>query len=238
MWDQAYCISLEEATESRKWVDEDMTFANIPIEHFIAKRHPKGAKYGCYDSHRAVMRKALSEGYQTILVLEDDATLHRNRWTTQVKDELQRIKNQVDFGIMYLGAIPIPFTRYVPIKSFKYIFRSKWMFNWGSHAYVVTKDVMQRIANSEFNGEHYDKFLAGQKGNKDVLVVYPSLIHQSDRDGSGASNTDVLSKTMGMRETQETGTFFSRWWVLTYSLAIVFVFLIILGAWWLFRRNK
>lgn len=223
-WDAIYAISLRENETQRREMDENLNQVGLKVNHFIADRHPKGSKYGCFHSHRQIMRDALDAGHHHILVLEDDATPNTSRWTAEVLDEIERAKA---FDCLYLGAIPIPFARYQPIDSFQYLFKSEFLFNWGSHAYIVPRHTMQKIASSPFTGEHYDAFLA--RLSPRTVVVYPTLMFQSNRDGSGASNTEVLSKSMGMEETQETGTWFSRYWILTYLLTII-LFVVVVCA--------
>ena len=74
-FDRIFCITLEGQYERQESMDLLFKNLNINVEYFIAKRHPRGGRVGCFDSHYQVCKIAKMRGYSNILVFEDDVII-------------------------------------------------------------------------------------------------------------------------------------------------------------------
>lgn len=66
------CITLEDQVQRQESTRKLLTSLGIPFEFYYVKRHPRGGRVGCFDSHVRVIRQALQEGHPNILIFEDD----------------------------------------------------------------------------------------------------------------------------------------------------------------------
>ena len=99
--DRVFCISLDERKDRRELFRQTVTrHLSNPVEFYIAQRCDDPVR-GCYESHQALAAMALAEGWQRILVFEDDAKPYTLR-ATQVRWVNRFIRNN-DFQALHLG---------------------------------------------------------------------------------------------------------------------------------------
>ena len=68
----AFYINLEHRTDRKEHVEQQLTSVGITtVQRFNAIRMENGA-VGCSMSHLAILKKALAEGYDHVLIVEDD----------------------------------------------------------------------------------------------------------------------------------------------------------------------
>lgn len=111
-FDKTYIINLKNREDRRRETADEFKSAGIPFPHpkvefFEACRpadkgpYPNlGARGGFY-SHMNVMKKALAEGHEKVLVLEDDLSF--SDLFMKVQPELIRQLQEGDWQIAYLG---------------------------------------------------------------------------------------------------------------------------------------
>lgn len=110
VFDHVYVINLEHREDRRREIAEQLakvglSFAQDKVAIFPAVRPDDQGKFpsvgarGCFLSHLGVLRDALENGYETILVLEDDADFVANfqRNALRLCEALQR----EDWGMLY-----------------------------------------------------------------------------------------------------------------------------------------
>jgi glycosyl transferase family 25 len=83
-FDRTYVLNLPERTDRRRDMDRELRGAGADgandVRFFPAIRpaeacgFPSSGVFGCFQSHQAVLREALSDGVERLLVLEDDLT--------------------------------------------------------------------------------------------------------------------------------------------------------------------
>lgn len=109
-FDKIYCINLEEETE--RWnecVKESEKF-NFKIERFNAIKpthlstHELNGRLGCAQSHCEIIKKAIEDNLETILILEDDFFFLQDR--EYVFSKIKKCLNELpdDWDCIYLGA--------------------------------------------------------------------------------------------------------------------------------------
>ena len=71
-FDRVVCVTLEDNVERHAKLER--VFADLDVEplYYRAKRHERGGRYGCFESHYKVALGAHSDGLDDVLVLEDD----------------------------------------------------------------------------------------------------------------------------------------------------------------------
>lgn len=100
------CINLETVPERRKYAQDVFHRLGIPARFFTAKRHPQGGRYGCFDSHIQVVRRAYDAGLDTVLVFEDDIVPTPACTPDGIAPMATFMKTDRDWDILYLGYIP------------------------------------------------------------------------------------------------------------------------------------
>ena len=113
-FDHIYIINLPRRTDRRRAISRDLRRCGIllpsdRIEFFPAIRpaepgdFPTVGARGCFLSHLSVLRKALAEGQQRIVVMEDDLALHRE-FSELIGDHCGALQEQ-RWDIAYLGHV-------------------------------------------------------------------------------------------------------------------------------------
>jgi GR25 family glycosyltransferase involved in LPS biosynthesis len=75
-FDKIYCINLKHRPDRYISATKVFNDLNIPnVEFYITEKSSKGGRYGCFESHINVIKKAYNEGYNNILIFEDDIRL-------------------------------------------------------------------------------------------------------------------------------------------------------------------
>ena len=73
IFDAVVCITLEDAHDRQNTFTRIFEGLSIPFEFYKAKRSEYGGRYGCFESHINVCRRAYDSGYKNVLIFEDDA---------------------------------------------------------------------------------------------------------------------------------------------------------------------
>ena len=111
-FDRIYVINLPERLDRRKRITQELERVDSPIhpgraEIFPAIRpsdawpFPSIGARGCYLSHLSVLSRALEDNVDSVVVMEDDLTLH-----PQFRERAQLVLNELrhrKWGIVYLG---------------------------------------------------------------------------------------------------------------------------------------
>jgi GR25 family glycosyltransferase involved in LPS biosynthesis len=100
--DNIYCISLKERIEKRKIILQQCTMLGLPVEFIIVNKNKENPTKGCLTSHILCIEDARNNGYENILILEDDVVFNINIIRTLLQDKIQ-INIPTDFDMLYLG---------------------------------------------------------------------------------------------------------------------------------------
>ena len=66
-------------------------------------RHEKGGRYGCFDSHRSLVRKAYESGLERLLIFEDDVDFN-DGWERVVLDAKEFLDSGKHYDVLMLGS--------------------------------------------------------------------------------------------------------------------------------------
>ncbi len=96
-----YGINLKDRKDKRKAFVKLCERRNIPLNLYIAERHPEGGKRGCLLSHLHVIETAYKNraqsGAKNLLIFEDDISI------IAPFSSLQKVKIPTDYDMLYFG---------------------------------------------------------------------------------------------------------------------------------------
>jgi len=147
--DRAVCINLIERDDRMKEAQEQFRKVGLlgTVQFHRVERHPRGGRYGCYNSHREVMANALKDGLDSVLIFEDDVQFE-DGWEDVVCDaksfidEAEKNTNK-KFDAFFLGSRIFYIDEKVSTKV--------WRVKCGNaHAYIISKSGMENfVANQD-----------------------------------------------------------------------------------------
>lgn len=111
LFDRVYVINLAERTDRRREMEAQLALVGLeddPLVHFYPAVRPadKGnfrsiGELGCFMSHLGILKDAVANGHQSILILEDDAD-----WTPAALARNARLEALRDTGWAYFHGGP------------------------------------------------------------------------------------------------------------------------------------
>ncbi len=109
----AFYINLENRTDRKEHVEQQLTSVGITTaQRFNAIRMENGA-VGCSMSHLAILKKALAEGYDHVLIVEDDIQFLNPALFTKQFSEFFKSMNGNQWDVLLLGGNNSPPFHYV-----------------------------------------------------------------------------------------------------------------------------
>ena len=180
-FDKIYCINLKYRKD--RYISANKVFNELNIknvEFYITDKSPKGGKYGCFESHINVIKKAYNSGYNNILIFEDDIK-------PSIFYKLDLLNNSINFmkknewDIFYLGYFTIDDTNNIfNYKNLNIKYNNVLEYNpCATHAYCLNKKSMLKILNTYnkyIEDIHYDKFLSNN--NFKNYIIIPMIFEQ------------------------------------------------------------
>lgn len=113
--DQIYVINMDKDTNRLKILDKKLKKLNLTYKritgidgkkiypYYKNKTKLRPGQLGCLLSHINVIKNAIKNNYNNILVLEDDIVFHKNFHGEFIKKYKKLIKNENKFDLIYLG---------------------------------------------------------------------------------------------------------------------------------------
>ncbi len=182
-----YGINLEERVDKRNNLKKVCQKEKIPLNLFIAQRHPEGGKRGCLDSHLRIIKEAYVNKNKTkaqnLLIFEDDLKFLYSLSTA--------FKNAVpkDYDMLYFGG-----TVHRVINRESY---SDWvqMSCWTTHAYLINleKDEMVQkiIRDLESYKEEIDRYYLNTIHNNYKAYMCNPMVAIQESGFSDIENCEV-----------------------------------------------
>jgi hypothetical protein len=195
-----YGINLKDRKEKRKHLTKICERRNIPLNLFLADRHPISGKRGCLESHLFVIKNAYENkeksGAKNLLIFEDDIKM-LDSFTT-----LQKYNIPKDYDMLYFGGTV---HRIIDNKSYK-----GWvqMSCWTTHAYLLNLEndamIQKIICELENYKEEIDRYYINEiHSSYKAYICDPMIVIQeagySDIEGREV-NYDFMQQTLrGLR---------------------------------------
>lgn len=182
-----YGISLEERKDKRKNLKKICKKHKIPLNLFIAQRHPEGGKRGCLDSHLRIIKTAYGNKdkskAQNLLIFEDDIKFI-DLFQSAFKNNVPK-----DYDMLYFGATV---HRIIDKESYK-----DWvqMSCWTTHAYLINleKDEMVQkiISDLENYKEEIDRYYLNEIHTQYKAYICNPMIIIQEASFSDIENCEV-----------------------------------------------
>lgn len=144
-FDKVYCINLEERTD--RWEQAQIEFSKIGIQDQVERwpgiKHTDG-NLGCTLSHKTLIEHCKKEGYNNVLVFEDDV-LFVETDTDKLEEAFNELKELDNWDLFYIGC-----TMSTQIKSFSRVTENilRTNFAYTTHAYAANKQVFDHMINA------------------------------------------------------------------------------------------
>lgn len=164
--DRAFCISLSGRADRRKLFSQTVTpCISNSIEFFTVEACADPVR-GCYESHQAIAVKALAQGWERVLIFEDDA----KPYTLSARQIgwVNRFLRRDRFEVLHLGYT----MGRIWMTWFPYIARGRVV---ALHAYIISRDGCRVLAETPYNGLPVDVMF---KRKIKQHCVFPMLFRQ------------------------------------------------------------
>ena len=221
-FDKIFVLNLDHRKDRLSMTEKRLKFAGIEFEKFSAVDgesikgiHRVFASYNsrfvnanylaCAASHLGIYNSAIEQGFERILILEDDCRVHRDA----VSIFNSKISSIPDWDLLYLGYIPLSddlsLWNYRVLND-RYIsegvFKAKNL--WGLYSYGISKHMMLKML------EIYDKgfpmeidrfFVESIQQNDRCFGISPQLFCAEDgmSDNSKNYETGMMEKSIDSR---------------------------------------
>lgn len=154
-FDKTYCVSLKHKELRHVHARQQFAKLGMAVDFWDAvegtkidyKKHSQmhtAGMVGCFLSHHNIYKNALDNGYEKILVLEDDLKLMPG-FPVFMKQALPQLP--ADWEFVYLG-----FTHYAGLHSYQHKVNDYFVvpgFGWGTQAYMVNgRKTIEHLYNS------------------------------------------------------------------------------------------
>lgn len=216
-FDDIVCINLDFRKDRRAEAQKYFTELNIPARFFTVRKHEKGGRYGCFDSHIKVLKYAQQNNYKNILVFEDDVMPTKGYNEKIINKAIDFMKTNDDWDIFYFGYSFMNQNLQTIFTAPNYnddIIMYKPLL---THAFCYSQRGINTILKTYkmFLGNiHYDQFLVNHKELKSYCIL-PLIFDQNWI--SGHNNSTHNTEEAFIRYIQPLGTYLQ----LNYNMSML-----------------
>lgn len=241
-FDDIVCVTLKTSYDRHRSAEGVFNSLGIPARFHEADRSPNGGRYGCFDSHVAVIRQAYDKGHHHILIFEDDVIPTKAYSDELLGQAVDFMRSRKDWDIFYLGYIALTYD--MSLLTCSKVSPHIVQFNpYATHAYCLSRTGMIRVLSTYeayINYMHVDHYYANVFGTRAFCIV-PMLFSQNfDMTSSvEACNTmeAVLRRYMDMhndmRPLEHLSNFIYYREVIVFIICVLFILTLILGVYML-----
>lgn len=176
------CINLRSRPDRRAYMTSLLKQLKIPCRFHTVTKHPKGGRYGCFESHIQVIQECYDKGNERIMILEDDILPSQSYSNNLFKNAIKFMEShKEDWDVFYLGYIPMdgnlrPHSFLGSQLVFKHIVKYNPL---ATHAYCLQRSGMKFILDNyreRIGKVHFDIFLS-RLGLRSYCII-PMLFEQ------------------------------------------------------------
>lgn len=183
-FDAIICINLADRKDKYEYMTTFARRLNIPLTFYHPIRDKISGEKGCYESHLKVIKHAWDQGWNNVLILEDDVLESRHFSDQHMNEAIKFMKNDDDWDLFMLG-YGVNILK-IPTKISNNIIKHKC---YGTFAYVINRKSMPKILETpEYQGIGVDWYF--QKFNQ--YLYYPIQFVTS------LENTSDVPKVFGI----------------------------------------
>jgi GR25 family glycosyltransferase involved in LPS biosynthesis len=183
------CINLKSRPDRLHHSKEQFKRANINnIYYHIVDKSPNGGRYGCYESHLAVYKKALQQGHKYALVFEDDFIINVDDVGLALSRAFRCMRIDRKWSIIKLqGTGVIDVVEHIDDG----IFRGNVL---NTRCYLISKRAMNLFVKQGITCNHIDVEQTVQLKNK-LFYVKPSIIRDAPFTSDNHQDNAVIQFT-------------------------------------------
>jgi GR25 family glycosyltransferase involved in LPS biosynthesis len=182
--DAVFCITLHESTERQKLMGELAQRLNLPITMYKVNRMANPLE-GSWTSHYNLVKFSYENGYDKVLIFEDDAVESQLYSDDIIRDSFKFMNENKDWDLFYLGwcpGHPVDDANHFysclngdKVKGYKHVYSCDCFCQ---HAYVVSRKGMKLFIEyfKQFNGQQMDIAVLTKKLN--IYMCSPMLFDQ------------------------------------------------------------
>jgi hypothetical protein len=149
---KSFVISLDDESGKKRlsnFKKNVQSHLNFPVKKFLSRRHVRGGTFGCWESHKNVLKKAHDEGYEKVLIFEDDAVITNSFSLKLLQDYISELDYLSSWDLVGLGGISSCWSS-APQKVGNYFFQTPF---FELHAYVASRKFMKNVIEMEYEGQ-------------------------------------------------------------------------------------
>ena len=183
-FDQIYYINLDRRPDRKELAELELKDEGIKAVRISGVEHENPA-HGCHLSHAKIFKDAIDNGYDRILIFEDDVQFFPNA-SKNIKNSLEELPPKWD--MFYLGANLDAYSAY---EISPHIAKLEGAF--ATHAYAVRRNLFQVLwdINADMSTVHNDVVYANEIHNRYQCYLAMPLIA-----GQRESYSDIEKKVM------------------------------------------
>lgn len=152
-----------------------------------SKKNLNNAEIGCFQSHRAIYKKAIENNYEAVFILEDDALFCEN-FNEIFAEQIKNVPD--DWQMLYfgqfnydeIGTISGSKTQAIKENISGKIYRAERC--WLTHAYAIRGCAQYLYDNTKVMYHTFDAVLADLQNDLKVYAFHPNIIRQDDTASS------------------------------------------------------
>lgn len=169
MWDfidKVIYINLDHRADRRKNMMKFFTESEIPLDKVIrfSAINEKPGIIGAVKSHIAALKTALSNNWETVLILEDDCVFVNS------SDGRRQLKSlsETNYDVIMFGG------------HYNRISGNRIYDSWQSHAYIIGKDYMPTLISNFETGLQLLSFKPLMTPTKRIFMIKHDHVHHFD----------------------------------------------------------
>jgi glycosyl transferase family 25 len=187
MWDYfdaIYCINLFSRNDKYEQMKNLFLKYNIPVKFHRVHKDNENPTRGCFNSHLSVMKEAYNKDCKNVLIFEDD--INFNYYSIEKLNRCINFMSNNYYELFFLGSFPDIKNFSVTETGYNNIYKMNSMCG---HAYVVSRNYMEKIINCKYMDVPLDYLF---KFNKNSYGILPPLVVQTAQHSD--INSDLINR--------------------------------------------
>lgn len=186
-FDGIYCLSLKRRLDRQ--IEARRIFSDLvcPIQFYLCEKGKYSPAYHISNAHSDVAEYSLRQGYENILVFEDDAELYPNINVLSLLRTVISFIKKHRYNFFFLGCFPhiITFRAIPSILNNVYKIEGGWS-QW--HAYVLSRKGMEAVAKFQLPKDAKRGLDCFFDSEPERYALFPMMFRQSSSPSNYSSN--------------------------------------------------
>jgi len=222
-FDKIYCIALAERVDRRRQAEIQFKKVGLSarVEYYIARKHPRDAEEGIFNSHLACIKKGLEAGANRIAVFEDDVRFEGFD-PAVLKNGIAFLSSHSAWNAFFFGCLVSGSAKTGNSAVLKVKYRSL------AHAYVLNRRFAESLAAKPWQKKAFDALL--NERQNEFYAIYPAFAFQSNSPTNNDRywRLDKFRRLCGgLQRIQKWNEFYMRFKTIILVLHLVVILLLL-----------